>query len=303
MQHEAYIQTLRNAFKITDKSLTFLKDTSKIIDHIEKTPVRGGKPPSINTLKTYFTHIVSVLRDSGGDEMKPALEKYRERMMEYRDKHTEFAKTQQTTPAEEKKWNDWQTIIKTREALKEKAKDHRTFQKYLIVCLYTMIEPQRLDYSPMLFVDEIPATEEGRKYNICLLTPLKATFYFREYKSDKTFGARMMPVPHLLFEVLTKWRSYNKSKWLLTKADQETPLTEATLGQKIQSIFEDETGKPTSVDILRHAYITEKRKNEMSLQEKERLAWAMGHSTSTNEMYRRMIDRPASEEKILSTNK
>jgi hypothetical protein len=157
-----------------------------------------------------------------------------------------------------------------------------------------MLEPQRLDYAPMLFVSEIPNSEEGRTYNICHLTDQKAVFYFREYKSDKTYGTRMLPAPHLLFEVLTRWRAYNKTNWLLTKSDG-SPLNERALSQKIQAIFERETGKPTSANILRHAYITHKRKNEMSLLEKERMAFAMGHSTGTNEMYRRMIERPAKE--------
>jgi hypothetical protein len=284
--HDDYVNRLRTHFKVKDGSLDFLKDTAKVISYMETTPVRGGKLPSVNTLKTYFIHIVSVLRDKGGDDMKTTLETYREKMTTYRDKYDEISEKQEPTPAEVQKWSDWEDIIKVRDALALKADSFRTFQNYLTVCLYTYIEPQRLDFSPMYFVNEMP---EDPTKNVCLMSDTSATFIFREYKSQATYGERKIQIPPELFAILQKWRSYNKSQWLITKLDKTTALSDAMLGQKIQSIFEAETGKKTSVDILRHAYITHKRANEMKLLDKEKMAKAMGHSVATNEKYRRFL--------------
>lgn len=283
--HDEYVSRLRTHFKGKDKSLEFLKDTSKVISYMETTPVKGGKMPSVNTLKTYFIHIVSVLRDKGGDDLKPTLEVYRTHMTSYRDKYEEVSKKQEQTESEKQKWSDWDDILRVRTALSLKADSFKTFQNYLIVCLYTFITPQRLDYSPMYFVSEMP---DDPAKNICLMTDTGATFIFREYKSEATYGERRIQAPSELFEVLQKWRSYNKSKWLITKLDKTTALSDAMLGQRIQSIFESETGKKTSADILRHAYISDKRANEMTLHAKENLASEMGHSVSTNERYRRI---------------
>ena len=287
---DAFIQNLRNRFKVTSTTdLTFLKDTKAVIDSIEKTPTNRGKPPSINTLKTYFSLVTSMLRDNSSPELQGALEEYRKRMLHYRDVHDEDAKKQEATEAETKKWNEWDTILKTRESLAEKAKDFRSFQAYLIVCLYTFIKPQRLDYTPMKWVSVAPEYKEGeRKYNVCLMTASKATFIFHEYKSEATYGTRQIEAPDDLFKVLQKWKEYNKSEWLLVKLDGETPLAESALGQKIQTIFETETGKPSSVNTLRHAYITHKRGCEMALTEKEKMSAAMAHSSATNELCRRI---------------
>lgn len=287
----AVLSRLRTHFKVGEKDMSFLKDTSKVIEYMENRVVRGGGKPSINTLKGEFSHIVAALRDSGGKTkvFTATIAKYRERMLSYRDKHDEIAKTQTASPSELKKWNEWETIIKVRESLAKEATTFSDFQKYLIVCLYTFIEPQRLDYSPMKWVSEAPVyTDNERHYNVCLMTATKATFIFHEYKSEATYGTRQIEAPPDLFKVLQAWKKFNKTNWLLLKLDRETPLPETALGQKIGDIFEAETGKASTVNTLRHAYITHIRKCEISLTDKEKMALNMAHSASTNEKYRRL---------------
>jgi hypothetical protein len=282
-QHEKFIQRLRNHYKIPDASHTFLKDTAKVIPYVETLS------ESINTRKTYFTHITSVLRDLKSPEMEKALADYRAKMTTYKEKYEAHAKTQTSTDAEKAKWNSWTDILKVRESLAKKATDWKTFQKYLIICLYTFIEPQRIDYTPMKFVSALPKVKEGdRNYNVCLMTASSAKFIFNEYKSDRTYGTRQIDVPSDLFTVLQDWRKYNKSEWLLVMSDKETPLPESALGTKIADIFEAETGKRSGVNTLRHAFISHQRKCEMSLTEKEKMSLNMGHSASTNERYRRI---------------
>lgn len=288
-----YINRLKLHFHAT--GLEFLKDTADVIDFMEKTPTRLGSLPSNNSLKTYYAHIVSAIRDSNDAGMASALEVYRKKMMDKKSVAVEQALTQVTTEAEQSKWASWADIIKTRDQLKEKAKDFKSFQNYLVVCLYTMIEPQRLDFAPMRFVSTVPTVAEGeRNFNICHITDTGATFIFNEFKTkewyEKRYGeTKKIVAPAELFAVLSLWREkYNHKEWLLLKLDEVTPITEKTLGQRIQAIFETEMKVPVSVDILRHAFISHRRAGEMSITDKAVMAKNMGHSEGTNELYRRI---------------
>ena len=124
-----YINRLKLQFHAT--GLEFLKDTADVIDFMEKTPTRLGSLPSNNSLKTYYAHIVSAIRDSNDAGMASALEVYRKKMMEKKGVAVEQALTQATTEAELTKWASWADIIKARDQLKEKAKDFKSFQNYL----------------------------------------------------------------------------------------------------------------------------------------------------------------------------
>jgi hypothetical protein len=285
----AYVIRLRDNFKGSD-NLTFLKDTAKVINYIDTTPTKFGKPPSINTLKTYYTHIVSVIRDKGDEGLNAALEVYRAKMSNARDTSDAVAKLQVATPAEDAKWIDWNDILKVRDSLKPTSNSSKQFQNYLILCLYTMIEPQRLDYSPMRFVT---ADTGSKTENLCVLNDTGAVFIFNAFKTkewyEKKYGeVKKMTASAELFEVLKTWRTINTSDWLITKTDGKTPLSDVMLGQRIQAIFEAAVGKKTSVDILRHSYVSFMRQNEMKLVDKENMAKNMGHSASMNEMYRRL---------------
>jgi hypothetical protein len=289
-----YINRLKIHFHATD--LTFLKDTSDIIDFMEKTPTRLGGLPSNNSLKTYYAHIVSAIRDSNEPVLASALEVYRKKMMEKKGIAVEQSLTQATTEAEQSKWASWSDIIKARDQLKEKAKDFKSFQNYLVVCLYTMIEPQRLDFAPMRFVSTVPPKVEGeRDFNVCHITDKGATFIFNEFKTkewyEKRYGeTKKIEATPELFAVLSLWREkYNHKDWLLLKLDEQTPISEKTLGQRIQAIFEAEIKIPVSVDILRHAFISHRRSGEMSISDKAVMAKRMGHSEGTNELYRRIV--------------
>lgn len=291
--HATYVNRLRDHFKSGD-GLDFLKDTAKVINYIDTTPTKLGKPPSINTLKTYYTHIVSVIRDKGGEGLKVALEVYRGKMLNNRDQSDAITKQQTVTPAEDAKWMDWDDILTVRDGLKpkdaviERPNAFKMYQNYLILCLYTMIEPQRLDFSPMRFVS---ADTGSKTENLCVLNDTGAVFIFNAYKSERKYGQRRIDAPADMFAVLKQWRTINVSDWLITKTDRTTPLSDVMLGQRIQAIFEAAAGKKTSVDILRHSYVSFMRQNEMKLLDKEKMAKNMGHSTDMNEKYRKVRNK------------
>ena len=81
-------------------------------------------------------------------------------------------------------------------------------------------------------------------------------------------------------------RNIPDGHFLLSVAGE--PMTEKYLSAKIQRIFQKLLGKSVSINILRHAYVTKMREGEMSLANKEKLAYSMMHSPLENELYRKI---------------
>ena len=268
-QSMLFIDSLRLQFRSPKDSLEFLRDVKSVTSYLT------SKTKSVNSLKTYFSRIVAVLRDK--PEFKAETEAYRKLMTDYRDQYDKSRETQELTEAEKEKLLTRKQILKVRSELKKKATDLTSFQDYLIICLYTFLPPQRLDYADMTFTDK-----PGK--NVCL----EKKMVFREYKTASTFGERTLSIPKPLRDVISIWRElYNTTDTLLVKLDG-SPMTPAALGQRVSAIFKAETGKACSVNILRHVYITDLRKGELSAVKKQKLADSMGHSVSTNEQYRRL---------------
>lgn len=286
-QRQAAIQLLRKGLGVEDDNdLTFLEDTKSVIRYLEK------KYSNANTLKTKFSHIVVTIARAESAALDKVRAPYVEKMMSNLAVSKTMEKKQRLTLTEKKKHNSWQDILDVRERMAAdaiKADTWRAFQNYVIVCLYTFIEPQRIDFTPMKWAMEVPTYKEGeRPYNVCVMKKTDPAFYFFEYKTAKTFGTRKIEISPDLYKVLSTWRkSFNKTQWVLTKADGE-PMTEASLGVTIKDIFLKETGKGSTVNTLRHSYISHMRKCEMSLTDKEKMATNMGHSVNQSEMYRKI---------------
>lgn len=268
-QSMLFIQSLRDHFRSPKDSLEFLRDVKSVSNYMK------SKTKSVNSLKTYFSRIVAVLRDKPSFEKE--LEDYRKLMTDYRDEYDKSRKTQSLTEPEKEKMLTRKQILKVRSTLKSKATDLSSFQDYLIICLYTYLPPQRLDYVDMFFTDNPGKNVCGDKKMV-----------FREYKTASTFGERTLTIPKALRDVISVWRDkYNTTDTLLVKLDG-SPMTAPALGQRVSAIFKEQTGKACSVNILRHVYITDLRKGEMSAVKKQKLALSMGHSVEMSEQYRRI---------------
>jgi hypothetical protein len=176
----------------------------------------------------------------------------------------------------------WADVIKVRESLKEKVNNYHTARDYVMLCLYTMFPPRRLEYSTMKVTQTAP---EEPKENTFVLEP--PTFIFVEYKTAKNYGTQRFPVPHDLAEVL---KDYVK-RWI-----QGTPFLFMGLtgnhsyGTRLISLFKRETGKNVGVSMLRHIYITKMREGETALSVQRDVAAKMGHSIEKSMEYRFVDD-------------
>lgn len=291
--YKVMLESIRAGLKVGE-GFDFLLDFNAVSTWLETAPTKKTKKPlSQSSLKTYYSMIKATLRDLKDSRFDAVMKLYDGKFNQFASIQRERDDKQEMSPEETKKWLCWSCIDGLRDKLLTDYKENnnwKTFQEYLIICLYTLMPPERLDYSPMRFVGAMPdeATE-----NYCVLLPDKATFVLNSYKTawrmEKgvlTHKPAVYDAPPLLFAILEEWRKLNKSEWLIVKKNSATePMSSHELGQTIQRILERETKTPATLNIIRHAYITHLRQGEMPLLEKKRIAERMGHSLSMAEKY------------------
>jgi hypothetical protein len=243
---------------------------------------------SDNSKKAYYTAAMSRLHAFDKPEdaaavaaaravLEPAFRKHKERV-------DAAAATQVLTKREETRAITWPEVERARDELYKRRNDSVTdMQDWVIVCLYTLQPPARLDYTPMAVLQREPrAPAPGTNYLV--LRAGSADFLFRAYKTAYAIGERRVPVPPALLPVLHEWRAVNTSPYLLVRADGQ-PMSEKQLSARIQAIFQRVVGKPVTNSMLRKSYVSWQRRGELSLKAKDDLAAALMHSRGVEELH------------------
>jgi len=268
---------------VLPKTLTFLKNTKKILDFIK------DKQP--NTQRTYLISICTVLSDN---------ETYKKQYNEYytllKDSNNLLKNNTTKSEKQEENWISEEDINKIYNEYKENAesiisskrkklneKDYNVILSYLILSLYLLIPPRRsLDYIKMLI-----GVDSDKDYNYLDVNTSK--FYFNNYKTSGKYACQVVDIPNNLMDViklyLLKRSGTKKDLFFLVKYNGEPFKDSSVMTRLLNKIFK----KKVSVSMLRNIYLTEKYSKQNK--EKEEDAKAMG--TSTN-----MIDTQYTKQEI-----
>jgi len=283
----SYLITLR---KLNDNqaltTMTFLKDYDNIVEKLEKL--------KLTTRRNYLSSILVILRAYKKKSFDKVLEQYKKLLatlnLEYNLKIDSHEKS-------EKQENNWMPLSDLKKGLslfkkeikdrqikdKEKLtkKDMILLKKYLIVALYTLQPPVRLNYSNMAIINSEKDIEPNKNYLLVKGRNVKH-FIFQDYKTAKTNGRVDKKIPKELNSILNLYLKYHKSKYLILDA-KSNPITANGLGKLITSSFQF-TGKSVTLNLLRHIYISSKIDLDQIKAQKE-LAKSMHHSESMQESY------------------
>jgi len=109
--------------------------------------------------------------------------------------------------------------------------------------------------------------------------------YFNIYKTKKVYGTQTLIICDELKDIIDKWINIIETKYpdcdyLLFDRNQNK-LDSSKLNQRFEVIF----GKKSSVNILRHAYVSSKYENLPDLTELKNDSDSMGHSIETHLVY------------------
>jgi integrase len=257
-----------------------------LADHDVITAWIDGSDYKPNSKKTFYISLVSKLKSMclvDDARMLEASGVYKSKMDELNTKIQSKTQDQELSETEKLKYMEWPEILETLEKIRLAVHDPETFQDYLIICLYTLMPPLRLDFAEMLIVEQEP-TEHGSNY---LVWNDKPYFLLTNYKTYHHYGAQRTTLPPALLDVIQEWRTLADPEYLLTGSNG-LPMKEWELGQTIISVFEKHAGKKVGANILRHSYASWMRKGELSFKASAELAQQMGHSQTMSALYRKI---------------
>ena len=283
----AYLISLRkmNENKALE-NLTFLKDYDKIIEFLEKF--------KLPTKRNYISSILVVLRAYNKRSYDDVLQKYREYLTGLNEEYNNEIYTHQKNLNQKENWTDLQALKKGLRLYQNKIMDLNLFNKdklnskqlniiqsYLVVALYTLQPPVRLNYSNMKIIKNEDDIEEGKNY-LLNKSRNKKQFIFQDYKTSKKHGRINQTINKDLNTIINKWLKVNKTDNFLI--DQKGhPMNANQLGKFITKAF-DFTGKKITLNLLRHVYISENIDLE-AIKKGQQLAKDMHHTPQLQEMY------------------
>ena len=201
-------------------------------------------------------------------------------------KHTnDLYKTQQKSQKQEEGWVSVEQIQQIYDDLFEKVNamfskkllaDYQIINNFILLgCLggVSGISPRRSkDYTEMKIKNFDTKTDNYFK---------AGKFYFNIYKTAKDYGEQIIDVKSKapeFYKILNKWVKYNPTDYLLFSSNQQK-LTSPQITRMLNKIF----GKNTSVDLIRHIYLTEKYGKIQ--EEMEETAKDMSHSSNMQALY------------------
>lgn len=209
----------------------------------------------------------------------PECKLFQEEMSKRFTTYKQIDKSQTPTDKQATAHIDWDKIIAWRDA----SGTCMSALDRLLVGLYTYIEPQRLDYTPMKIVGRLPKKlEDGMNY--LSLAKKSGKFLFHAYKTASKYGDRTFHIPAPLFKLIQEYLGDRKKGYLFQ--DATVAWSPARLGTNVRRIFLKHFNKDFGVNNLRHSFITKINEGMPSLAHLEDAAKKMGHDVITHQTYR-----------------
>jgi hypothetical protein len=275
-----YIDRIHQLEKLLDHSiLDIIKNAENSIMVIRKTY------PLDTTRKMYITVIMSLFR-----HVPHLKEQYNKAFMIWssafkdHDKAIE-EKYKMNEPSEKQKagYVAYDEIKEKRFTLPKGSIDR------LILAFYTDIYPLRADFNRVRLYKTVPESHEPnyihmRKAGACKL-------YLNEYKTYAKHGTFEKELPATLCQEIYDSLEENPRDWLFINANKEPfDLSNSFIhyiNNRLKRIF----GKPLTISLIRHSFISTLDFNKLTIAEKEIIAKEMTHTIRLQDQYRLIFDK------------
>tara|TARA_R110002074_G_scaffold89344_1_gene196398 strand:- start:41 stop:967 length:927 start_codon:yes stop_codon:yes gene_type:complete len=283
----SYLITLRklnNNKALID--LKYLKDYDEIIKKLNTL--------ALTTKRNYLSSILVILRAYNKKSFNDVLDKYKKLLVTLNEEYNLKIDSHEKSEKQKDNWLELTHLkkglklykkeisdreIKDKEKLSKKDVD--LLQKYLVVALYTLQAPVRLNYANMKIINSEKDIELEKNYLLVKGRNSKS-FIFQDYKTAKTNGRVDKKLPKELNSIMNFYLKYHKSKYLILDA-KGNPITSNGLGKLITKAF-DFTGKKITLNLLRHVYISSKIDLD-AIKASKKMAEDMMHSIGMQEDY------------------
>jgi hypothetical protein len=254
--------------------LAWFSDQSKIIDLL--------KDSNINSRKTMLAALIALEKNN---------ELYKKAMMKDIDSKKAETETQTKSETQQENWMDYGDIIKKVDAelakcmplLESKAGELDTAEMskltlLVVLCLTTgkYIPPRRnMDYNVMKYKNY---NEKEDNYVIINHHKQIYNLVFNKYKTDKTYHKQEIEIPVPLRAILMDFirhKDDSEGDYLLTKRNGSN-FQNNDIGKLLETFFKKKIG----TSMLRHIYLSNLYKDVPALEQMNKTAAEMGHSTN-----------------------
>lgn len=189
--------------------------------------------------------------------------------------------TNQPTKRQTKAYMPFADVVVARDRL------YKGSVPYLILSLYTMMEPARADFRRMRIYNSKAEADAGDETNFLVITEKQIIMTIREYKTSKTYGAFTRIIPKELDAVIRFSLEKTPRQYLIVSPITGLPYDDDAVYTKyINRQLKAALGKPIGVSMLRHIYVDAQDYNAMTTADKKKLAKNMMHSFQVNDQYR-----------------
>jgi len=243
------------------------KDTKKIMGILGTKD--DGTVVADNTLKSRLTAVINFLKAEKKD-----FDFYQ---AEFTKVATRVFSKYFTPEQYEKKDNefDWSDM--------KKAFDEASGTEKMIMALYYLQPPRRLDYINMRVTDELDPSDKS--YNYLVVRPRSMKFIFNTYKTHKTYGTQVFPVSNQLRKILKD--HVKVGECLLLNPNSGKPFTDAQFSQYLSRLTKKLVGKEASATAFRHAFIAHFLESNPTTDERMMMSKLMAHAVGTQLIYDR----------------
>lgn len=293
-----YVASIRRLIKASHNPLTW------ILTHpVEAVAMWGSKPDKPDTsMRSYVTVILTCFKF--GTHVIPAnVASYRPQWMEFFDQFDARIRYKYGHRIASKRqlqsYLPWDTILQKRDALDKNS------DAYLILCMYTMIEPARADYNCLRIFIGPPTQAQTDDYPNHLIVAAEARFVrsltlvLNEFKSSKSRHEYRRTLPPQLQRVIVQSLKRTPRNFLIVSPRTGKPyLDPHAYTVYVDRIFSNILGKHVSINTLRHSFINHLDLNNMSPFDLEQTARNMMHNLRTMLRYRLNIPSRVSHDAI-----
>ena len=255
---------------------------------------------STSVAKRYLSAILVALSPTGVNEVSPKNEdvynKYKAILMENQLKYMKTIENGAKSENDKKRWTSWSSIEKVQESLRKElngidksmSRYGKVFSDYVMVSLYVLLPPRRLDFANARLIDSKGykiLSRENLENNIYYVITTKPFFHFgKNAVKSETEENETIDVPTKLKNILSKYIKYKRANAKEPVIYLFGKITKNLLGKQLSRIFA-EHGLPRgiSVSMLRKIYLTDHHSNKVKQivdAEMKSIAKKMNHSSS-----------------------
>jgi len=273
-------------------SLDYLNDTENIIKKINE--------KKLTTQRNYVSAVLTALSCRKDiDDNDEIMLIYKDHLKNLNDKYDEFIESHEKTQSQVDNWCSLIELDDIRKKYKKRIRNEKFIKKetltteekqylsnYIIVSLYTLLPPDRVDYAPMRILYDINEDDNETNY-LYIKSRNHKEFILNEYKTHRKYGKKIIEIPTELNSVINLYLKFHKLENSFLFNNKGSYMTSVDLTKQIPKAFGEYSKKNITLNLLRHIYISEnvQLKSIEQLKKEKDIADVMGHSLAIQQTY------------------